>query len=54
MGPVGCGDPVPGSTVNASSVEAPRLVSVAFVDGYTAAAPMVPADAGPLALISHI
>lgn len=49
MVPVGCGDPVPGSTVNASAVEAPRSVSVAVVEGVTAAVPIVPADLGPLA-----
>jgi hypothetical protein len=54
MALVGCGDPVPGSTVNASPDELPRPFNVAFVDGKTAVVPMVPADVGPLAPSSHI
>ena len=52
--PVGCGDPLPGSTVNASAVAFPRLVKVSVVDGATAAVSIVPAEVGPLSPISHI
>ena len=52
--PVGWGEPLPGSTVNASVLEFPRLVSMAVVDGATAAVFIVPAEVGPLSLISHI
>ena len=45
---------MPGSTVNASVLEFPRLVSMAVVDGATAAVFIVPAEVGPLSLISHI
>ena len=51
---VGCGDPLPGSTVNARAVDDPRLARVAVVVGVTAAGPMVPAETGPLAPINHI
>src|ERR1700751_3517252 len=54
IGLVGCGDPVPGSTVNASAAEAPRFVKVAVVECATAAVPTVPADCGPFAPINHI
>ena len=52
--PVGCGDPLPGSTVNASALEFPRFVSVSVVDGATAAVFIVPAEVGPLSPSSHI
>ena len=40
--------------MKARAVDAPRLVSVAVVEGDTAAVPIVPADVGPLASINHI
>lgn len=52
--PVGCGEPAPGSTVKASALQLPISFIVAVVVGCTAVEPMVPADLGPLAPISHI
>ena len=54
IGLVGCGDPVPGSTVNARAVDDPRLVRVAVVEGATAAVLIVPAEVGPWAPSNHI
>src|ERR1700744_4054247 len=52
--PVGCGDPLPGSTVNASMLDFPRLRNRCGAEGATPAASTVPAGAGPLSSISHI
>jgi hypothetical protein len=52
--PVGCVDPLPGSTVNLNFVEAPRFSRTAVVDGATAVASIVPADVAPSGLTSHI
>ena len=54
IGVVGFDEPLPGSTVKASAVECRRSGSTAVVDGATARASMVPADAGPRSLINHI
>ena len=52
--PVGCGDPLPGSTVNASTLELPRSENMCVVDGVTAAVSIRHADTGLLSPTSHI
>ena len=47
-------DPAPGSTVKASLLESPRFSSTAVVDGAIALASIVPAEAAPDGLTSHI
>ena len=51
---MGCGEPLPGSTVNANTWEFPRSGSTAVVEGATVLASIVPAECGPSSSISHV